>query len=217
MASMRDQASLSIAFIGAALMAAAPAAASTQSFTTTYALSTGSNNIAGFDSSLGTLTSIMYNFSYTAIGFEQGFGIANPPNPVTTTATLSLAGPFGLSTSSSTVTNVPFGIYVFNPTYSGSETVSYSDQGSLVSAMSPYIETFSSSQTVTGGQYQEVFAFLNPTASLTVTYNYSAATVSPVPEPATWAMMTIGMGMMGFAMRRRQTATGRFSRKRVTV
>lgn len=30
---------------------------------------------------------------------------------------------------------------------------------------------------------------------------------SPVPEPATWAMMTLGFGAMGFAMRRKSAAT----------
>ena len=33
--------------------------------------------------------------------------------------------------------------------------------------------------------------------------------VDPVPEPATWAMMLLGFGALGFAMRRRKTATPR--------
>jgi hypothetical protein len=33
--------------------------------------------------------------------------------------------------------------------------------------------------------------------------------VSAVPEPATWAMMLLGFGGIGFAMRRRRTTTGR--------
>ena len=38
-----------------------------------------------------------------------------------------------------------------------------------------------------------------------------ASTVSAVPEPATWAMMILGMGAIGFAMRRRQKVTTRVS------
>ena len=37
------------------------------------------------------------------------------------------------------------------------------------------------------------------------TYTGTATfTASPVPEPATWAMMLVGLGMIGFAARRRQ-------------
>ena len=35
---------------------------------------------------------------------------------------------------------------------------------------------------------------------------YGAGTLGIVPEPATWAMMLSGFGMIGFAMRRRNTA-----------
>lgn len=35
--------------------------------------------------------------------------------------------------------------------------------------------------------------------------------VAAVPEPATWAMMILGMGAVGFAMRRRQKVTTRVS------
>ena len=40
------------------------------------------------------------------------------------------------------------------------------------------------------------------------TYTMSAvAATAPVPEPATWAMMTLGFGAMGFAMRRKNVST----------
>ena len=39
---------------------------------------------------------------------------------------------------------------------------------------------------------------------------FSATITAPVPESATWAMMTLGMGMVGFAMRRR-AAVGKVS------
>ncbi|MGK6323465.1 PEPxxWA-CTERM sorting domain-containing protein [Sphingomonas sp. DT-51] len=37
----------------------------------------------------------------------------------------------------------------------------------------------------------------------------SAATPAAVPEPATWAMMILGMGAVGYAMRRRQKVTAK--------
>jgi hypothetical protein len=41
--------------------------------------------------------------------------------------------------------------------------------------------------------------------TLTVTYNYSPAAV---PEPASWALMLVGFGAVGLAMRRRRVAFG---------
>ncbi|WP_260599889.1 PEPxxWA-CTERM sorting domain-containing protein [Sphingomonas endolithica] len=42
------------------------------------------------------------------------------------------------------------------------------------------------------------------TTSGSTTYNFETNAVTPaVPEPATWAMMILGMGAIGFAMRRR--------------
>ncbi|WP_238941224.1 PEPxxWA-CTERM sorting domain-containing protein [Sphingomonas beigongshangi] len=40
-------------------------------------------------------------------------------------------------------------------------------------------------------------------ASYTLTYNYTPFAAA-VPEPATWALMILGMGAVGFAMRRRK-------------
>lgn len=35
--------------------------------------------------------------------------------------------------------------------------------------------------------------------------------VAPVPEPATWAMMLVGFGVIGVVLRRRHTATVRYA------
>lgn len=40
-------------------------------------------------------------------------------------------------------------------------------------------------------------------ARYTLTYSYTPFATGAVPEPATWAMMILGMGAVGFAMRRR--------------
>ena len=52
------------------------------------------------------------------------------------------------------------------------------------------------------------FNFTSPTTSIALnTQGFSDAIlirVAPVPEPATWAMMLVGFGAIGFALRRRQ-------------
>lgn len=64
------------------------------------------------------------------------------------------------------------------------------------------------------GQGTAFYRFDAGTDLPTITLNYAAssnavlystgAMAAAVPEPATWAMMLVGVGMMGFAMRRRQ-------------
>jgi hypothetical protein len=54
-----------------------------------------------------------------------------------------------------------------------------------------------------------LFNFTSPTSQLYLnTQGYSAAVVIPgsVPEPATWAMMLLGFGAIGFAVRRRRSS-----------
>lgn len=49
-------------------------------------------------------------------------------------------------------------------------------------------------------------------ARSTLTYYYTPADqLNPVPEPATWAMMILGFGAVGFLLRRRQSAVVRFT------
>ena len=43
------------------------------------------------------------------------------------------------------------------------------------------------------------------------TANFSAGLAGAVPEPASWAMMILGVGAVGFAMRRREKVTTRVS------
>ena len=61
---------------------------------------------------------------------------------------------------------------------------------------------------VDAGQYALRLAGSGPrnlNASYSGTLNFSAAAV---PEPATWALMLAGFGMVGFAMRRRKSKVG---------
>jgi len=51
-------------------------------------------------------------------------------------------------------------------------------------------------------------AFTNvPSIDAFETANFSAGLAAAVPEPAAWAMMILGMGAIGFAMRRQKVAT----------
>ena len=52
------------------------------------------------------------------------------------------------------------------------------------------------------------FRFTGFAQGNTIVDNLVAVT-APVPEPATWAMMMLGFGAMGFAMRRRQNMSAR--------
>ncbi len=54
---------------------------------------------------------------------------------------------------------------------------------------------------IVGGQYEFSFTGSNPLLSAVANGN---VTIQAVPEPATWAMMLIGFGGIGLAMRRRR-------------
>ena len=54
---------------------------------------------------------------------------------------------------------------------------------------------------IAGGQYEFSFTGSNPNNSGVANGN---VTISAVPEPGTWALMLIGFGGMGLAMRRRR-------------
>lgn len=54
-----------------------------------------------------------------------------------------------------------------------------------------------------------VTAFLNQNGSYGATANSGAILETGVPEPATWAMMVLGFGAVGFAIRRSRSKIGR--------
>jgi hypothetical protein len=56
-----------------------------------------------------------------------------------------------------------------------------------------------------GSAYTE-FAFGTSTFAGPLNEEQELSAVAAIPEPATWAMMTLGVGMIGFAMRRRRAA-----------
>ena len=60
-----------------------------------------------------------------------------------------------------------------------------------------------------GGGYADVFVSPNVPGVSTIRNVTAPLPVAPVPEPATWAMMIIGLGGIGFAMRRKRKGTAR--------
>jgi len=88
---------------------------------------------------------------------------------------------------------------------------------SLYNFLVPYTIAISSSDTITFnpftatfGNYQFAFNLLQLTSGGgPAAQGFLTASVSAVPEPATWAMMLIGFGAIGFAMRRRNAVKTR--------
>ncbi len=112
--------------------------------------------------------------------------------------------------------NLLGGTWTLVPAASGSFPGQF-DDGTGVPALSfgasgPDYDTFSQTfATTPGDEYVYTFTFVNTNggtpSSLVVTTTGAAA--SPVPEPATWAMMLIGFVGLGGAARYRATWKGR--------
>lgn len=141
---------------------------------------------------------------YDFVGFT-GFG-ATPVNFTATAQLVGITAPKTLPTDSPTIMNVTF-------TYNGPD-VNYT--GKLSERELGTFTVLGSGSTVILGDFTS-YAFLNngPTKGTGVsTVGSNAVGVagggggSPggiVPEPATWAMMLVGMGLVGGSMRRRTT------------
>ena len=56
--------------------------------------------------------------------------------------------------------------------------------------------------TASAGQYQTLISGVLTTS--TPTLSTFGVTITPVPEPEIWAMMVVGMGLLGYRLRRRQ-------------
>ena len=65
--------------------------------------------------------------------------------------------------------------------------------------------TLNTGTLMAGTTYRFLYTFNAGTGGGTVSGNASFLQSSAVPEPATWALMLIGFGGIGFAMRRRRT------------
>lgn len=173
---------------------------------------------AQFDGSLGTLTSIDLSFtasSLTRIDFRNNTPRAREWTiSPSGTATLSGHG-FNLSDSDS---SGPFTVLLeprFGPsnprTGSASYALGYGASGSLVSGFEPFVGNgtvnlaFSRlANFAVGGSGGGHTLGDSPFAGrATLSYNFAVPS-AVVPEPATWAMLIAGFGLVGAAARQRR-------------
>jgi hypothetical protein len=188
------------------LALATPAAhAATQVFSLSYA--SDSVLVPQFDPTLGTLTAASFAFvshgeftffdntpaptpgtyafsafySFYYLGRTMDFNVSGSGSTVFGLSPKIVLGAEGVHTGAVPLDRLPFAIG--NGTFTATFVVD-----------PPY------SLTVTGGSIiPDTVTPEVPSGTLTVTYVYDAA----VPEPATWAMMIAGFGMIGRRMRRR--------------
>jgi hypothetical protein len=201
--------------IMAAIVAASPAAATTlfeSGMIASSSPTTSSFGVQQFDPTLGTLNSITLTFSSSLTANVILVNTANAQKDITLdtggTATLSGGGfdiveMLGEGTSSQSVDGKATPPAIL---FSGSA----SSSSTLTSGFAPFLGTgttslnFGSTSQFSTGKINSVDVTASPLigGSYTVTYDYSAA-VAAVPEPATWALMVVGIGMVGGSMRRR--------------
>ncbi len=210
---------------------AASAQANTITFTAEKPLSTANWRdilvLDKFNTSLGTLNSITFGL----VGSAQGIGRVESLAGAATHITLSLGSIFTLSRpDSSSLVNVNNPIFSQNFSLSGFDGAidfagaSGGSTGLLSSSKSnsftsTSINDFALFSAVGGGKINlgisatamsdsagagNLVAYVQTLAAgyTTVSYNYTAA---PIPEPETYAMMLVGIGLLGFAKRRKAT------------
>lgn len=125
----------------------------------------------------------VFTFALPANG-GSGYSVINFP------LSIPGVGTFNTVFSSMALVSNPDGI-LFNADDTALQTVASPGTGSLSLTWGP---------TSGGPMYLSVVGITNGT--LGGLYN-GAISVSPVPEPGTWAMFGLGVGMIGFALRRK--------------
>lgn len=175
-------------------------------------------NIQQFDAALGTLTGIEIDYSslvttnVTLTGLNT---VKNKKANVSAVATISLERPDTsvLASSTAQVINAPYivnGKEVING-ITGSTTVSIAaflnttSDFALFTGNSFVSSPFSAKVNITGGGATGVLAKYdsNATGFGKVVYTYTAA---PVPEPETYGMLLLGLGMVAFVAKRKSRA-----------
>ena len=199
---------LSVALVGAALAGAVPAYAA--SYTVSVNLLAQGGTLAAFDTSLGTLTSVTGTgvVGYSAITPYTVF----PVNPYVLVLQYTWnggaefnAGGFAWQQTYSGTENQPF--------YSGSGVSIFSREMTVPGfSIDPsefandllwngYVQNSVGIGTFGSGFISQTNAFSYGMVSLLFTYD---AAVEGVPEPATWAMMLLGLGGTGALLRRKR-------------
>lgn len=207
-----------------ALFSAAPATAASYSVGLSAAGpgKTSPTSFAGFNSSLGTLTRVDISLSGSTTYDITLSGSPPPSGTVSYNLTdglfLYASSPLGNLTpqpylQQTGTGTVPIVFGNFQATTSGTGGLtSFTDAASLAkflgggfSGTISVDDPFSASISVNGGSPIGLFGATIAVASKSVTgsvlYTYTPNAV--VPEPATWAMVVLGVGTVGAAVRRR--------------
>jgi len=217
-------------FVASALLAlacAAPAQATevlsqTVTITSAAAPTSATINFDQFDPTLGSLQSVMLSFSswLNATGTATNNSNAVHSYTLTKGASASLAGNGFSFTETLASGTVNLGTIGKKTTITLAPiTGSASDSATLLSGFAPFLGTgdVSFAYASTNG-----FSLSNPSmlsllasigGSATITYNYELPSppTGGVPEPASWALMLMGFGAMGVAMRRHRPMSVAFA------
>jgi hypothetical protein len=152
-----------------------------------YTFSAGQFAISGTYSNFDLVIFNDHNFSSAFTGDSVGFTFQGP---------LSTNTPFTFSAPGAYTS---FNLSGYDTTSATLPDVNLSEVTQLDEFPTKYAQLGFTNSTFTDS------AFINATINSFVVSQFGA-----VPEPATWAMMILGMGVIGFMMRRRK-ATTRFS------
>lgn len=221
---------LTTALIFAGLFSAASVQAATIEFANTKAMTTtnwtDSLAIGKFDTTLGTLTSIQFVLTGGVSGVGKAESLDNSASNVMLnlgsvltltrpdSSTLVIANPLFSNTYSFTTFDgvIDFGgtsgtttSTVFNSKTASFDSNSASDFGLFSSAGGGNVNLgLGATGASSGSGSGNLITQFNTLASgdVKVIYTYTAA-VTAVPEPETYAMMLLGMGMVGAIARRR--------------
>ena len=179
-----------------------------------------------FNSNLGILNSITFSFRYS----DQGpFSITSTdPNPVSIDSSFGSTliydnfgggGNAGLIAAAAYQVNEGFSTYAPGETkvflvFSGIISGSYvdTDANDLAAFISTNATSFlftpyiTASTSTSGAVNRPIFTDnVVGSGTLSLVYNYETAPASAFPEAATWAMMIVGLGVVGASLRRRRS------------